>query len=171
MNVASIIRRAEQRDLHALIQLIQKCIQRMRENGIDQWDEIYPDKTLLEKDIQSRTIYVCESGGQLSGCVTLNDVQDPAYASIDWGLEEPPIGIIHRLMVSPDFQGRGLGRALMSHIEKEAMHQGIRTIRLDAFTGNPAALAVYEKIGYKRAGIVQFRKGPFWCFEKRVGHV
>lgn len=43
-----------------------------------------------------------------------------------------------------------------------------RVIRLDAFTGNPRALKLYDGLGYRRSGYVTFRKGLFVCFEKRL---
>ncbi|MEI6207692.1 MAG: hypothetical protein WCP20_12990 [Desulfuromonadales bacterium] len=49
-----------------------------------------------------------------------------------------------------------------------AAKQPYSTIRLDAFAGNPCALALYERLGFRRAGSVSFRKGMFWCFESQV---
>jgi len=58
----------------------------------------------------------------------------------------------------------------------DGFHGGVRQrarlacIRLDAYTGNPRALALYEKRGYQRIGQAYFprRELPFDCFEKVV---
>jgi RimJ/RimL family protein N-acetyltransferase len=46
-----------------------------------------------------------------------------------------------------------------------ACKRGYNTIRLDAFSGNPAVVALFERLGYRRAGSVHFRKGEFYCYE------
>jgi ribosomal protein S18 acetylase RimI-like enzyme len=56
----------------------------------------------------------------------------------------------------------------MSFAEETAVTRGYDCIRLDAFTRNPAALALYESRGYRRAGTVHFRKGAFYCYEKAM---
>ena len=41
-----------------------------------------------------------------------------------------------------------------------------RSIRLDSFLHNPAAMALYSRLGYRRTGTARMRKGPFAGFEK-----
>ena len=81
-----------------------------------------------------------------------------------------PIGVVHRLMIWPIYMGRGLTKVLMHHVEEEAKRRGYRVLRLDAFLKNSAALRLYDCMGYRHAGEVRFRKGPFACFEKQIGH-
>ncbi len=56
----------------------------------------------------------------------------------------------------------------MEFAEQTAAIQGYDTIRLDAFQQNSGAIALYERLGYRIAGVVQFRKGSFFCMEKVV---
>ncbi len=155
-------------DLNSVIKLVSNCICYMRASGIDQWDEIYPNEKTFSEDIDSRTLYICEQQNQLVGCGVLNGFQDPGYISIPWRLLDSPIGVIHRLMIAPERQGQGVAKVFMNFLESVAFSRGFRSIRLDAFTENNGALALYDKIGYNRVGIVQFRKGLFFCFEKKV---
>ncbi|MFY9925456.1 MAG: GNAT family N-acetyltransferase, partial [Opitutaceae bacterium] len=64
--------------------------------------------------------------------------------------------------------GKGNARILMGHLEVEAQQRGCHGIRLDAYLRNPAALKLYVTLGYRRAGLVEFRKGSFACYEKRL---
>jgi len=48
------------------------------------------------------------------------------------------------------------------------INMGIKSVRLDTFSENPAALRLYEKLGYKNTGRVNFRKGLFYLFEKSL---
>jgi ribosomal protein S18 acetylase RimI-like enzyme len=165
-----IIRTGQAHDLDQILALTRNCIDSMRGHGIDQWDEIYPDVSILEKDIEDQALKVCEANGRILGCVAFNGIQDPAYRDAKWRYLEPPIGVVHRLMVDPAAQGRGLAKALMSDLETRAWQSGVRAIRLDAFTSNPTALALYDKLGYLRAGVIRLRKGLFMCYEKPHQH-
>jgi RimJ/RimL family protein N-acetyltransferase len=54
----------------------------------------------------------------------------------------------------------------MLHAEAAARTMGCRSICLDCFLQNPASMALYPKLGYRRTGTAQMRKGPFAGFEK-----
>ena len=79
-----------------------------------------------------------------------------------------PIIVIHRLAVTPEFQGAGLAKRLMSFAEISAAKAGYATIRLDAYSGNEAVVGFYTRRGYKKAGEIFFprRELPFVCMER-----
>ena len=161
------IRLAEQRDLEDLVGLLADCMREMRARGLDQWDEIYPDRSTLQTDVDARTLYVASTPVlPLAGAFTLNQRQDPEYAAVAWQIAGAPIAVVHRLMVHPAAQGAGVGRQLMHLAEGEAHRLGFRVLRLDTLVANDRALALYRGLGYREAGPVRFRKGLFACFEK-----
>ncbi|HEY2574035.1 MAG TPA: GNAT family N-acetyltransferase [Verrucomicrobiaceae bacterium] len=162
------IRRASVTDLPSLLALTKECVARMRSQGIEQWDEIYPDEPVLQQDIVSGTLHVLEGTDELAGCVIVDDRPDPLWQGLKWSEEGVPFAAVHRLMVHPVHQGRGLGKKLMEHAEVTAREQGRRSIRLDTFTANPIALSLYEKLGYRRTGFALMRKGQFVGFEKML---
>jgi len=153
-------------DLVELTALKDACIARMRADGIEQWDEIYPDAGVIGADIEAATLQVMRLEGGIAGCLTLDTNLDPLWAGLDWRPVDGTVGSVHRVMVHPSFQGRGLAKQLMAHAESLAREKGWRAIHLDCFTANPAALALYERLGYRRTGTALMRKGPFICFEK-----
>ena len=71
-------------------------------------------------------------------------------------------------MVHPSRQGRGIARQLMLHAEAVARQRGCRSIRLDTFPQNPAAMALYPGLGYRSTGRAMMRKGEFIGFEKLI---
>jgi GNAT superfamily N-acetyltransferase len=141
----------------------------MQHAGIDQWDDIYPTEATLRADVAARSMHVAGlDDGRIAGVVVLNDRQDPEYGEVPWTIPDPPIGVVHRLMVDPDLQGQGLARRLMIFVEDFARERGDRTLRLDAFTNNPRALRLYQGLGYHDAGPMTLRKGVFRGFEKAL---
>ena len=160
------IRPAIAADLPALLALTAECVAQMRAQGIEQWDEVYPDGPVIGQDIVTGTLHVMDGPDGVIGCVTVDDRPDPLWQGLKWSADSRPFAAVHRLMVQPACQGRGLARQLMAYAEASARGKGRRSIRLDTFTANPAAMALYEKLGYRRTGIALMRKGEFVGFEK-----
>ena len=52
------------------------------------------------------------------------------------------------LAVSSEFEGRGVGRALLSHVEQWARERDFVEVVLDVFAGNAHAIAFYTRLGY-----------------------
>ena len=148
--------------------LLRDCIAGMQDAGIDQWDDVYPDRPTLASDVENRTMFLAFLGEELAGATVLNDYQNPEYAVVPWEINTGRAAVVHRLMVAPAHQGKGIARALMAFAEQQAREQGYASIRLDAFANNPRALNLYEALGYRDAGSVRFRKGLFRCFEKKL---
>ena len=153
-------------DLPVLFDLTRLCIGRMREQGIDQWDDIYPDEALFARDVAAGTVHLLREGEAVIGCVTVDTSLDPLWNDMDWSRPDSGASAVHRLMVHPDRQGQGLARRLMSRAEAIARERGSHSLRLDAFLANPASLRLYESLGYRRTGVARMRKGEFVCFEK-----
>lgn len=51
-----ILRKANHRDLQAILSIFQDAIKVMDSNGIHQWDSIYPSEEVISKDILNNLI-------------------------------------------------------------------------------------------------------------------
>ena len=52
------------------------------------------------------------------------------------------------IAVTPDFQGRGIGSALLAYAERKAEGVGLKKCSLIVDTENPSARRLYERFGY-----------------------
>ncbi len=163
----AVFRPADERDAEAIVALFKQAIAHMCANGIEQWDDKYPDADLLRGDIKSGEMRVLERGGDILAVVVINAKQDDEYAQGDWRCGSNP-AVIHRLCVHPKHQHQGIAAEVMRHAEQLIAKQGYDCIRLDAFTQNPYALRLYERFGYRKAGEVTYRKGCFLLMEKAL---
>jgi len=161
------VRLARQEELDVVFDLVRAATRAMEALGIAQWDEIYPDKDILRQDLVHCELHVAEAAGSIVGIVAINEVQSPEYGEVIWRFSGRVL-VVHRLTVHPASQRQGIAARLMSFVEEFAVVNGYETIRLDAFTHNPAACNLYERRGYRKAGTVRFRKGEFFCYEKPV---
>lgn len=162
------IRTATPKDLGRVCEIVSAATARMNAEGIHQWDEVYPNRADFQADIAEGQLFVIECDGIVAGLITLNEIQPGKYRDVTW-FYLGRVLVAHRLAIDPSYQGRGLSSQLMAFAEEQAAAGGYVAIRLDAFTENPAAVALYEKCGYRKVGIVHFRKGPFYCYEKPIG--
>ncbi|MFM6039619.1 MAG: ribosomal protein S18-alanine N-acetyltransferase [Sphaerospermopsis kisseleviana] len=64
-------------------------------------------------------------------------------------LEEAHITI---LAVHPEYQGQGLGQALLYALLKTASDRGLERATLEVRVSNEKAISLYEKFGFKTAG-------------------
>ena len=153
-------------DLDALVRLYGAATQDMFRQGIDQWDERYPDREILAEDAESGDMTLGLPDGALACAWVVNREYDPEYELGAWEHTEGDFCVLHRLCVNPAMQGRGLARQAMARMEKNALEQGFDSVRLDVFSQNLHAQRLYERLGYKRTGEVRFRKGIFYLMEK-----
>lgn len=144
------------------------AVSEMDKNGINQWDNVYPDKDIIVKDILSRQMYVCTLNKIIVSAFVINTECDVEYNNGNWCFPNASYKVVHRLCVNPLYQNKGIGRQTMLYIEHFLKVQGIEAIRLDVFTQNPYALKLYEKLGYKKVGFANWRKGKFYLMEKKI---
>ena len=82
----------------------------------------------------------------------------------------PAFGEVKRMFVSPAARGQGVARRLHGMLEHEAQQRGVQQFMLETGPYQPAALALYERLGYTRRGPYGgYRDDPLSVFmEKRV---
>ena len=97
-------RKAKLTDLDDICDLVSRAIENMTENGIYQWDEIYPARVDFETDIANDQLYVGKSGGKIAVIFVINKTSDPEYDDAHWSYTRENYRVIHRLCVDPDFQ-------------------------------------------------------------------
>ena len=61
-------------------------------------------------------------------------------------------GLVEDVVVDPDFQGSGIGRAMMNHAVSEARFKGCYKVALSSNLKRERAHAFYESIGFERHG-------------------
>ncbi|MNO16914.1 putative acetyltransferase [compost metagenome] len=161
-------RLANMSDIEEVFEVFVRAIEVMNQNQIPQWDEVYPTKEDLKADIENNELYIVESDNMIMSVFVLNQDYDEEYEEGEWKYTDASFCVIHRLCVNPSFQNKGIGRKTMQLVEELVKEKGIETIRLDAFSQNPFALKMYEKLNYCKVGEVSWRKGLFYLMEKKL---
>ncbi|WP_445525503.1 GNAT family N-acetyltransferase [Streptomyces cyslabdanicus] len=114
--------------------------------------------------------WVAELDGRIVGHVALarsraGDVA-PGLWSARRGVDAVDAGataVVSRLFVAPSARGAGIGASLMARAVAEAREQALHPL-LDVVATDTAAVALYERLGWRLLGTVEQRWGP----EQRV---
>lgn len=79
-------------------------------------------------------------------------------------------GEIKRMYVRPAFRGRGLAKAILTHLESYTANRDVPLLRLETGIYQTEAIALYEQMGYRRIGpFGPYREDPLSLFyEKRL---
>jgi L-phenylalanine/L-methionine N-acetyltransferase len=107
------------------------------------------DKPLFKpiyEELMSKNIkFIFEENGQSVGMFKL-------YAH---SYRTDHIGYLGGLAVHPDFSGKGFGVKMMQEILYLGKEKGFLRIELSTATTNTRAIALYEKLGFEREGILK----------------
>ena len=107
------------------------------------------------------TFIVAEGAGHMIAFAQLTHGATQALVTVARAAE------LNRLYVQERFAGKGLGTALLRHVENVAAARGASALWLTAWVGNPRALAFYPRKGYQDVGATMYEfEGE--QFENRV---
>lgn len=155
-------------DIDDVFSLLSDAIAEMEKHGIYQWDEIYPARSDLKKDIQDKNLYVVFDEDMLIAFYVISGECDEQYGNAEWKYDDSSAYILHRFCVSPKVQKQGVGKAVLQYVENQIKEMGYESVRLDAFTKNPFAQKLYRHNGYETRGYADWRKGRFDLMEKHL---
>ena len=163
-----MIRKATYKDIDSILKITRACAVFLTKNGVIQWNENYPNKTIFKKDVLREELYVLEHETEIIGCIVISTFMDREYIPIKWLTPNSNNIYIHRLAVHPTWQGKGLARVLMDFAETWAKNSNFTSIRLDTLSKNLRNQKFYELRNYKHVGEIHFpnqSEFPFYCYE------
>ena len=143
----------------------------MIENGIFQWNEMYPSKKVLQKDIELQQIWKLEENEIIIGIIVLTEIEDKEYKNVKWLTKNDKNLYVHRLAVHPNYQGKGNAQNLMDFAENYAKKNEYKSIRLDTFSKNKRNHKFYQNRNYVKLESIYFpnqSEFPFYCYEKNL---
>ena len=165
-----IIRKVNKTDLDNIMLMYKSCVKGMLANDIDQWDDTYPDIETINQDLEKQSYYISEEKGEIIGGINIDQNQDFTYLDINWEDKTNSFLVVHRLGVKEEFWNKKIGKDLMIFTEKLVIERGLKSIRLDTYSGNPKAMEFYRRLGYRELGSINLKpnKNEYYCFEKII---
>lgn len=135
-------------DITALTALLHKAYRPLLDAGMNYHAGTQDDATTLRRISGGRHCWVID-GAVLLATVTLSP--PPLPRGCEW-YERDDVASIGQFAVHPDWQGRGLGQALMEHAERAAARLGAAEVAVDTSERATHLIRWYERLGYRRVG-------------------
>lgn len=168
----ALIKKGTMEMLDEIVDLYMACRWEMESRNIFQWFDSYPNRESVEWNLEHSGTYVLvDETDAITGVVVLNTFEGEEWQRLQWTETDNGCLVIHGLAIHPDHQGKGYGKQLLNFSEGLAQELGHDGIRLDAYSGNPTALGMYERNGYTCVGAIYFDMKPqpynwYNCYEK-----
>ncbi len=164
------IRLANLADVESIASLYEKARLLLRDRGIDQWQEGYPNADSARNDIENAYSFVIEENGKIIGTAALDVGVEPTYNQIydgQWKTKSPIYAFVHRVAVDPEMKGKNLASLFFSKAEGIAREHGVISMRCDTHRDNHAMQKTLERAGFEHCGIIHLETGAErWAFEK-----
>ncbi len=150
------IKKATKADLNRIMEIVDQARAYFKANNIPQWQGDYPSRINFESDIEGDRLYVAENEGKVLGVYCFDLRGDENYNEIYEGsfrLDEK-YGAIHRVAVSSDAKGQGIGGCMVAHASALTREAGLRYLRGDTHRKNLSMQKMLTKNGFTKCGII-----------------
>lgn len=139
-------------DIPALTTLLRTSYRKLGDMGL-RFTATWQDDAITARRASDGECYLITIEERLVGTVTL---APPGLAKGCAWFEKSGVASFHQFAVHPDFQGCGLGSAILGFIEKRAVALGAMEFALD--TAEPAhhLIRFYERRGFRFVEFVQW---------------
>jgi ribosomal protein S18 acetylase RimI-like enzyme len=138
--------RASTENAAAVYALIVECSLWLRENGIAQWDPVYP-RQRFDLDVAAGTVWFWPGPSAIDATVTLMHTRPDYYPERIW-CDEGSAWYICRFAIARRLKGTGLGPRLLTEILAAASAERIGALRLDVGVSNPFLARYYQANGF-----------------------
>ncbi len=163
-------RKATLEDMDELMAIAGEASAYLRECGVDQWQDNFPNPEVFARDIAKGNCWLFTHEGAAAGVIVIYLEPEADYRGIEgaWLSEGENYGVIHRVAVKDAYRGRGLAAEMMQLAEDIILGRGYPSVRIDTHEDNLSMQAMLCKRGYTNCGVVWLHGGPEQC-KKRIG--
>ncbi|GFN34932.1 GNAT family N-acetyltransferase [Tepidimicrobium xylanilyticum] len=164
-------RKAIESDIDNIMNIIKQAQDYFKEQGIDQWQNNYPNPEVIREDIDRGYGYVLLKEGEIVGTVAVSFDGEKTYEKIYDGqwISNFDYAVIHRLAIDSYYKGQGLASIIIKNIEKMCLKENIKSIRIDTHEDNKSMQRLIQKNGFKYCGIIHLRdNSKRLAFEKII---
>lgn len=154
-------RKASDKDINRIMEIIKQAQNYLKANGINQWQDNYPNINIIEKDIDRGDGYVLLIDNEVVATLALSFEGEKTYEKIYEGkwITEKEFGVIHRIAVDNKYKGNKLSACILEQIEKLCMDRNIFSIKVDTHEKNESMKKMLINNGFIYCGVIYLENG------------
>lgn len=140
-------------DIEDVMAIINEAKSYFKEQGIDQWQDGYPNTDTIINDINNHEAYVLEDNGEVIATAMISKNIEPTYNYIEgkW-LQNNPYLVVHRIAIKNNQKGKGLAKVILDEALK--IHPNFPSIRMDTHDDNLSMQRFLIKYGFTYCGTI-----------------
>lgn len=149
-----IITKATLNDLDFIMSIINEAKDYLKDNNVNQWQDAYPNKEILFKDINNDELYVIKDNDLIIGVFALSNYEE-TYNKIyegNWASDKD-YTVIHRLAISNAYKGKGVTKFIFDYLKDKYNY-----IRVDTHRDNIAMNKCLINNGFIYRGIIYLNR-------------
>lgn len=157
-------------DVPTILEIVRGAQRRLAAAGIDQWQNGYPNREVIENDIRSSVARVVCHEGRVVAYGAVVYTGERAYEDLrggEWLTKGTNYATVHRLCVAESSVGRGVGRGFMELVEVDALRHDVASVRVDTHPDNKTMQHLLDSLGYIYCGVVCYESERL-AYEKMV---
>ena len=160
-------------DVDKILEIIEKAKIELNKLGLDQWQNGYPNKEVIENDVKLGISYVLEdieknrneleseNLKKILGTIVLSPEKEEPYSKIEgkW-ITDDDYMVIHRLAVDFDMKNKGIATKILEFSEEVCVENRILSLKADTHENNEPMKRLLEKNGFSFCGLIYLDREP-----------
>lgn len=164
-------RKAIEIDINNIMHIIKQGQAYFKEQGIDQWQNNYPNTETISNDIDNNHSYVLLKDSKIVATAAVSFDGEKTYDSIyegEW-ISNNEYAVIHRIAVDSTYKGLGLSSEIIKNVEQLCLNKCIHSIKVDTHEENIPMQKLLEKNKFQYCGIIYLEdRSKRIAFEKKL---
>lgn len=159
-NTKLSIRKTTSAEFDHVMEIVEHGRVALAEAGVDQWNDGYPSKETVARDIEREVSYtVLLEDRPVATAVILTDGESD-YDEIKCGrwLQSGSYITVHRVATHKGARRTGAASFIIREAERIARSLGYPAVRIDTHRDNLVMQAFLAKNGFQRCGIIHLRR-------------
>ncbi|MEQ8155334.1 MAG: GNAT family N-acetyltransferase [Clostridiaceae bacterium] len=156
-----IFRKAVETDINGIMNIIRQAQAYFNEQGIDQWQNSYPNVETISCDIDNNYGYILLKDDDIVATAAVSFDGEKTYDTIYEGqwISNDEYAVIHRIAVDSSYKGSGLSSHIIKNVEELCLRKGVYSIKVDTHEENLSMQKLLKKNKFQYCGIIYLEDG------------
>jgi RimJ/RimL family protein N-acetyltransferase len=155
------LRKSVETDIGRIMNIIKQAQDYFKQEGINQWQNNYPNPETISEDIANKYSYVLLKNKNIVATAAISFDGEKTYNSIyegEW-ISNNKYAVIHRIAVDSTYKGLGLSSEIIKNLERLCLNNGVQSIKVDTHEENISMQKLLKKNQFKYCGIIYLEDG------------
>lgn len=148
-------------DVDNIMVVIKQAQDYFKEQGINQWQNNYPNSDTINNDIVNGHSYVLLKDDNIVATVAVSFDGESTYNNIYEGkwITNDKYAVIHRIAVDNTYKGLGLSSEIIKKVEELCVINNVHSIKVDTHRENLSMQKLLKKNMFEYCGIIYLLDG------------